>query len=636
MTPPPQEPGRIDELKEKLYSREMEGVRGVREHPLNTSSQSAVPPWQKPELDGGNSEVSPMRLPWLKYFFVGAFGFFFVAALYTAYIFFGGGNVVSSENIDLDITGPVSINSGEKITLLLDIRNRNRTPLDVVDLLVEYPKGTRSAENASQEMPRYREGLGTIEVGGEVHKNVSAILFGEERSSLDVSVTLEYRVKGSSAVFYKRSVYPVTITSSPLTVRADHPSEVASGDPVTITLTLASNAPQGVENVLLKAEYPPGFAYKSASPAPVLLNNVFRVGDLPPNGKRTVTIRGTLAGEDGDERVFRFESGIAREDNDKAIGTPLSALSEVILLKKSLLGLGLSINGSGGDVSIQSGTPARVEIALANNLPVPVENAEIRLSLSGTALDKASVSPIGGFYDSSANTVTWNQTTGAALGRIEAGESITVSVSMNALSRADLSTLTRPEIVLATVVTGERADTSREQLRATADGRVRIASDVDLSAKLLRYSGPLKNSGPMPPKVGSETTYTVVWNVTNGSSDVAEASVRANLPPNVRFVGGTTPGESITFNESTRVLTWTIGTIPSGAGGSQAPKEVYFQIGFTPSANQAADVPTLVSGITLTGKDSFTEKNITITEPSLPTRLTSDPQAKPGDETVVP
>ena len=106
----------------------------------------------------GASNDPPGNFSWLTYFFFGALLFFALAAVYAAFIFFGGSNIVSSENIDLQITGPVSVNSGEKITLVLDIRNRNRTPLEVVDLVVEYPKGTRSAEDGREELPRYREG----------------------------------------------------------------------------------------------------------------------------------------------------------------------------------------------------------------------------------------------------------------------------------------------------------------------------------------------------------------------------------------------------------------------------------------------------------------------------------------------
>ena len=44
-------------------------------------------------------------------------------------------------------------------------------------------------------------------------------------------------------------------------------------------------------------------------------------------------------------------------------------------------------------------------------------------------------------------------------------------------------------------------------------GIVRIISDVGFIPKVLYYSGAYVNTGPVPPKVEQETTYTVVWSI---------------------------------------------------------------------------------------------------------------------------
>ncbi len=634
MPPRGEDRERIEELKRDLYSRSNIGMRGTREHDLR-SRDGETPSWEKPNLNIPGVEVG-RRSTWLPYFLKFSAAFFALASLYAGYTFFFGGNEVSSENIDLEITGPISIGSGEKLTLLVKAKNRNRVGLEVADLLLEFPQGTRSAENSSLELPRYRESLGDLSSGKEVERPVSAVLFGEERAALDIAVTLEYRVTGSSAVFFKKTVYPVTISSAPVTLRVERPEEVASGDKITLTLSVTSNSKETAKGVLLKAEYPPGFIFSSSDPNPALLNNVFRLGDLPSGSNKTVRIRGSLSGEDGQERSFRFDLGLGRTDNDRAIGTPLASLIETIPLRKSLLGLALSINGGGPEGSSESGGPVRLEILVSNNLPTPVRNISAKLNFSGSALDKSSVAPSVGFYDSGANIVTWSQGTGAPITELSPGESATFAVTFSALGRGAISSLVRPEILFSSSVSGIKVAEGEESLSATASGRVRVTSDVGFDAKILARSGALKNSGPLPPKVGLETTYTVVLSATNGSNDLTSTKITAILPAHVSFKGETSPGESIFFDSNSRILTWDAGTIAAGAGISRANREAYFKVGFIPNANQEGQVPNLVENIQLNGTDSFTGSVVKITEPALTTRLAGDSGGKPGEEIVSP
>ena len=91
---------------------------------------------------------------------------------------------------------------------------------ELADLLVEYPKGTRSSGNLGQELLRSRDSLGDIAPGERVKSSVKAVLFGEENTQKNIVVTVEYRVAGSNAIFYAEKQYQLTLSSSPEIGRA--------------------------------------------------------------------------------------------------------------------------------------------------------------------------------------------------------------------------------------------------------------------------------------------------------------------------------------------------------------------------------------------------------------------------------
>lgn len=627
---------RIDDLQRKMYSREMEGVRGVREHTLREHASDVETSWGDNPLPK-QAPVIP-RSKYLKWLLRSSLGFFALALLYIGYLSFGGSYTVSSQNILIAVTGPVSTKGGEPLSLQISVTNSNATPLEAADLLVEFPDGTRDASDLSRALPRARSGLGDIPSGERVTRTISAALFGEEHSSQIIKVTVEYRLPGSNAIFYKESEYPIVISSTPLSIVVEAPDEATSGQTTELSVKITSNATEVIQGVSLSAEYPSGFSFTSSNPEPSSGGNAWMLGDIAPGSSRTFRIRGTLVGEDADVRIFRFTVGIARSSTDPTIETPFGTISEQVALAKPFVGLSILVNGSNADqVPVKSGKPVRVTATYTNNLSVPVSDVKIGFVLEGDALDKSSVIVEKGFYRSIDNTVLWDKSTLPSLGNLLPGQSGSVSLTLSSRSLSQgIATLPNPTIAIYGSVKGTRAEGGNVpgEIIGSIKKTIQVDSDVSLSARVLHYSGPFTNSGPMPPKVERETTYTVVWTVTNGSNAIDNAVVSATLPSYVQFVTPN-PNESVVFNGTTGTVTWNAGSIKAGAGFGNAPREASFQISFLPSLSQVGSNPILIGDITVSAADTFTKSKILVTRPALDTRLSSDPGAKQGDETVI-
>ncbi len=169
----------------------------------------------------------------------------------------------------------------------------------------------------------------------------------------------------------------------------------------------------------------------------------------------------------------------------------------------------------------------------------------------------------------------------------------------------------------------------------SASQTVKISSAVNLAGKALYSRGPFKNTGPLPPKAEATTTYTIIFDLGNTQNDVGHALLTARLGPNVSFLSGGTSGDVVSYDASSNTVMWNVDTLASGAGFSKPLREAVFQVALKPSIGQIGAVPTLVSGISFSGTDTFANLPVTATIPIITTRLSSDAAFVQGDDTVV-
>jgi hypothetical protein len=611
----------IEQLRKKLYSRQGSDFLH-RRRVLRARNSDVADTWDDRELPSepvrqqvrGKRPLSSMLLI--------ASGAFFVLSLgLSAYFLLSGSNFVSSENIDIELQGPTTVEGGAELPLQIGITNKNSVAIELADLIVEFPEGTREPEDLSVELTRVRESLGTINSGDREQRTVRAVLFGPENSEQLITVTVEYRVKDSNAIFYTEKTYAVTLSSSPLTITVDALKEIASGQTVDMEVTVTSNSNNTIENVLLTGEYPFGFTFAASQPKASFGSAVWELGDIQPGGKRAVRIQGKIVGEDEEERVFRFSAGVQSDKDPTELATSFLTILHGLTIKKPFLGVELALNGNTGAQYVAArGEQIRADVRWTNNLPDPIEDARIEVKLSGEALNRFSVSAERGFYRSVDNTIVWDQETNPTLATIPAGGAGTVSFSFSSL---DLTTaLHNQQISLEISVGGKRVTESNvpETMTSSISRTVKLSTNLILTPRILFYSGPFTNAGPIPPRADRETTYTVMWTASNSSNRVTNATVVASLPSYVRWVGNVSPtGEDISFSNVGGQITWKVGELPAGG-----KKEAAFQIAFTPSVSQIGNSPILINDQTLSGTDEFTSTVIEAVKRGMTSNLTTD------------
>lgn len=641
-----QDEDRIRELKKRLYSRS-EDISGYRRHELQAdkSVDKSLSDWRDDSGDTNSNHSFGMArtkrnksiLDKLLWFSV----VFFVIAVGIAVISFQRGTTISPEKIDIEISGPLTIAAGEELSLDAEIRNRNDVDLELVDLLVEYPDGTREVDDVTRELRRYREGLGTIAAGETRDVSFDAVLFGQEGEEKEISVGIEYRVPGSNAIFFTDEVYTIELSSAPVTINVNAPEQINSGQTVTFDLEFVANTQDTIEDVLLVAEYPFGFSYTSSSMDPVSGDNVWLLGDISPQSTERISVTGVMTGQQNEERVMRFSIGIADTDNTTQINTPLATHVAPLAIRDPFLGLDVAINGDlGREYVAQLGEDIRTDITWSNNTDERISGAEIVLKFDGDVIDTQSISSTDGFYNSLNRRIIWDATTNRELSDIIADSRGQVSGSFSIQPRAQMAGVyTNPTVELEATMRGSDStgNLTRSQLTTTVTKTVKVATDLILSARSLHFSGPITNSGPMPPQVGEETTYTITLSVSNAVNTARDVQVTAVLPSYVDWKEVISPNNAnVSYNPVGGQVVWNVGSVEPGAGYNNAVEQVSFQVGLTPSGSQQGTEPVLLQDIRVSGRDAFTDTQVSDSVRNITTELTSDPQFSDGQGVVAP
>jgi len=281
-----------------------------------------------------------------------------------------------------------------------------------------------------------------------------------------------------------------------------------------------------------------------------------------------------------------------------------------LTIERPFLGINLAINGeSSSEYVLNPSKPVRVDVTWQNNSTAKILDGEISVKLKGGIIDKSSVNVEKGFYQSSNNSIVWDKRTNGELSEINNGDGGRFSFYFQPVDISSRSSFTNPEISIDVSAKGNRVSETGvpEKITSTISRIIKLSSDLMVTPISTYLSGPFINSGPLPPKVDKETTYTITWAITNTMNDTSNVKVESSLPPYVRWMGVVSPvSEEISYNPVGGEIVWNVGDVKLGTGSKTPPKEISFQVALLPSINQVGNSLNLTNDVTITGTDNFT------------------------------
>jgi hypothetical protein len=617
------ENSRLRKIERELYTTDIK--KPEKRSLLHDSYDDAPDDWNTPSTKNTMTTKPPTTATSVfKKLFGAAFVFLIIACIVLAISLVTGNNTISGNNVELTITTKSFVDGGESLPVDVSIVNKNKSPMELGTLVLEYPEGSDADAGT---IARISRDLETIPVGESHQESFVVKLFGQEGSQKQLTAKVEFRVPGSNAVYDKSEVANVVVRTSPVRLTLDAADAAIPNQEVPFKFTISGNGTASLPDTAFIAQYPDGFTFSRAEPMPTFAQNTWYLGDLPPGVNRTITVYGSFSGGANDLKTMRASVGSQNKKSEQLLDATYNSVVKVVSLTSAFLNAKIVVgDATGANVPISATDRVRITVPWSNTLSSQITNAEIRVRLSGSGFDPSKVESDTGFFDSVNNQMVWTKQQEPLLGSIDPGRGGTLNFSIVPKTFGSGS-ISNPSIVATIDIVGYQSGGSKLTANGVDTKKLLVNSDLNIITRTLYYGGQIQNSGLMPPKVNKETTYSLNWDITNFRNKVSGVKVSTVLPVNVNWKDVILPQSelsNLTYNTVTREVVWNVGDVAAGTGSNTPARSVSFKVGVTPSANQVGTAPDLTGDIMMTGTDTFTGSTISLKKRTMTTQLLND------------
>lgn len=491
----------------------------------------------------------------------------------------------SKDVLKLEILGPEEAQAGDEIEYTVKMKNNGKARLENSELVFSFPIDSIPSDGKPL---ADTQTIGDIYSGQEQSFTFKARLFGNQNETREVKAQVSYTPKNLKAEYKSETTLTTLIKSVPLTLDFDLPLKINPGEKIDFSLNYFSNLDYAMENLRVKVEYPGDFTFVSSNPK----SKDQTQWDLKPlaqaNGGR-VEISGILDGKEGESKNFKAQIGLVKDDEFLV----LKEAFQTVELSGASLYVSQTVNGS-QNYSANPGEMLHYEIYFKNLGQKPIQKKFLVVKLGSDFFDLNSITSQQGTAGQGDSSILFDWKNVSALKFLDADEEGKVEFWVK--TKEAVGGSGGGNSVLKDTVSLSDSEKTFE---------VKMNSLTELLQKILYQDEVFGNEGPVPPKVGEKTTFTVWWQVNNKLNTLKNAKVKMVLPVNVKPTGQFFPESSkFTYDSDSKEVVWNIGNIESDR---QSSLSLHFQIEFTPIQSQQGKTPNLVAEAELTAEDSFTD-----------------------------
>ena len=533
-----------------------------------------------------------------------------IAVSFTAWRVLSSRNVVSSANIEMSADVPSYAEGGEAISLVVTLQNKNVSTLEESNITLIYKKGTGSQDE--QEKINEKRDLGMIKSGEYKRQDFQIVLYGSEAESRDLTVKLEYKVAGSNAVFCNFITTPVVLKAPPISVHVDGPSILSIGQNETYIFTVKNNSATTSVKSVLQITLPNTFTVASTNPKSSSLGTTWQIPPLLSGEEKTVSVVGTLSGTPGETLTMRGIVG-SQGSTINSIGVVYASQVFDIKLRSSPLVLNISLDTDrGNSETLRYGDNTTLTINYLNNSDNPLQEVSLKLEVAGDAPTIKQIDPGAGYFDSEKQTILWDKVIVPDFATLMPHKEGVLRVSIPIV----LKGINSPALKL--VLTGKGTATELDDITYVFTKSWIVQGSANISAQTSYKNSPFQNTGPIPPVVNMDTTYTAHI-IVSAQNALINTKVSFVLPTYVTWRGVTSDDKAILYDSKTRTVSWLLGSIPAG-------KIIAADISLSvrPSQSHFGKSPTITSGIVLDTDEEESKAHIRTTISSLTTNIAKE------------
>jgi hypothetical protein len=528
-------------------------------------------------------------------------------------------NVYSKEVLKLEILGPNEIAVGQEVEFIVRYKNNGDFRLEEPELIFEPPENSLKDDQIAKREVLGKDKLGeAIYPGEENSLSFKLKIFGKEGEVKSAKATMSFRPKNLKARYSANTSFSIQIKSVPITFEFDLPSKIENGKTLNFKLDYFSNLNSPLTDLRVQVEYPQSFEFFSSSPQSIEKTE-WEIPVLNKAEGGRIEIQGKILGEIGKVEIFKARLGILRENQFIV----LKEIEKGVEIIKPSIFLRQEINGNPQYVAAP-GEWLHYTIYFKNIGDEEMTNLFLISKLEGDAFDFNTIKSDLGECKPGDDSVIFDWRKVPKLQYLAPTDEGKVDFWIKL--KDDLGNVKNPVLKNKVFI-----------LQMKEEFVTRISSKIEVVQKGFYYDEVFGNSGPIPPRVGETTTYTILWQVKNYYSDLKNVKVRAKLPEYVSLTGKIFPEEmasKFSFDPNSREIVWSLGDLERWKGVFSSPISIAFQIAFSPTESQKGQTPEIIGEIKASGEDTWTEKILEATSTPITTALPDDSQIKPEMEIV--
>jgi hypothetical protein len=522
-------------------------------------------------------------------------------------------NIFSKEILKMEILGPEEIILGQEVEYIVKYKNNGNFRLEEPELIFEPPENSLKDGKIFERQILGKEQLGeAIYPGEEKIVSFKFQVLGKEGDKKIAHAILSYRPKNLRAKYQSLTTFTTIIKSVPLSFDFDLPSKIESGKEIKFRLNYFSNLDFPLLSLRVTIEYPLGFEFIESQP-PSLEKTEWKLPPLNKSEGGRIEISGRINGEIGEQKIIKAKIGIWQENNFIV----LKEISKGIEIIKPTLWVFQQINGNPKYIP-NPGDLLHYEIFFKNIGKETLSSLSLITTLMGDVFDLQTIKAPEGEFTPGDNSIVWDWRKLSTLQFLEPGQEGKVEFWVNLKKDWEIPSLEGNIKIKNRVFLGQ----------LTEEFEYKVNSKLEIIQKGFFQDEVFGNSGPIPPRVGETTTYTIIWQVKNYYNNVKNVKVKAILPQNVKLTGKIFPEKEIekfTFDSQSREIVWNVGDLRVASGVLNPPLNIAFQVALTPTFEQRGKLVEIIKEVKLTAEDEWTGATIEIATSPLDTSLPDDP-----------